>query len=166
MEIDLCGSCQCKIIKFHVKGDVELNALCHCGTCCHNRSMSPVHVIVVKLFESLKLTEGEDKLSKYETDTAEHGFCSICGVMVYQTLKERTEGKDYVTILPTNFHIEHDNCEDGVWKLPPEYLPKMHINYRFRHYDWSDTLPKCVTWPPGTPYPFGGMCDNKGVRYI
>ena len=166
MYIDRSGECQCKSVKFDVKGQVMLNALCHCGTCCYNRSMSPVHVMVVKFFESLTITEGEENLSKYETETAEHGFCSICGVMVYQTLKEKTEGKDYVTIMPTNFHIENKDCKDGRRKLPEDYLPQLHINYQERHYDWSDDLPKCITWPPGTAYPFGGMCDNNGVPLL
>ena len=38
----------------------------------------------------------------------------------------------------------------------------MHLNYRRRHYDSNDQLPKFVTWPPNPFYPDEGMCNNKG----
>ena len=173
IEIENSGTCQCECVKFNVKGIVLANALCHCKTCCYNRGMTPVHIHVIsdleslssqKPFEGIEITDGKNYLKEFEVEDTKvlHVFCIKCGVMVYQTPKNRL----YKTVLPTNFHIEDDEVDDcvrdGKCKLPEEYRPRMHMNYRYRHYDSNDDLPKFVTWFPNPFYPDEGMCNNKG----
>ena len=143
------GACQCRSIKYKVKGNMVMSALCHCKACSHNRGMSPVHLIAISPPEALQITEGAELLTKAKGyGTVRHAFCSKCGTMVYQ----HPEGADFRAILPTNFHIE-----DGVnCKLPEKYLPTMHANYENRQYDSCDQLPKFRCFPPN------GMMDNQG----
>lgn len=143
------GSCRCGAIKFQVSGNVLFNALCHCKACSHNRGMSPVHLIGVTPPSSLLLKEGHEflKLAK-GYGKMRHKFCSKCGCIVYQYPKHA----NFRAIIPTNFHIEDDtDC-----RLPKEYIPKVHVNYENRHYDFHDDLPKFKGFPPH------GRVDNSG----
>ena len=62
------------------------------------------------------------------------------------------EGGSFKVALPRMFQIsDGKNC-----KLPAELLPKAHINYENRLWDWNDDLPKmgCFSDPVnnnGTP---------------
>ena len=90
----------------------------------------------------MKIVEGYGKMR--------HCKCTKCGCSVYQY----PEGGNFRALFPTNFHIE-----DGVnCRLPDEYLPKMHVNYENRHYDWYDDLPKFKCFPPQ------GKVDNQGNK--
>jgi hypothetical protein len=128
--------------------------------------MSPVHVIAVEPASAFEFTEGAEFVTK-DTDGTEYGhgcansndygkmihaFCSKCGVQVYQ----QPDGKDFHSIFPTNFHIE----DEGNCRLPEKYLPKAHINYENRQYDWCDNLPKFKGFPPEP------MVDNQGNEIL
>ena len=143
------GACRCRSVKYKVKGNVLFNALCHCKACCHNRGMSPVHLIGISPASAFEISEGAELLTKTNGyGKMRHAFCSKCGVMVNQ----HPDGADFYAVLPTNFHIE-----DGVnCKLPEKYLPKAHVNYENRQYDSCDKLPKFKVFPPGP------MVDNQG----
>ena len=143
------GACRCRSVKFKVDGKILMNALCHCKACSKNRGMSPVHLIAVTPPEAVQITEGKEFLRKFKGEgRMRHKFCSKCGVLVYQCPKKAP----FRAILPTNFHIE-----DGVsCKLPEKYMPRAHINYENRQYDWKDPLPKFKEFPPH------GRLDNNG----
>ena len=143
------GACHCRIVKYKVSGNIMFNGLCHCKACCHNRGMSPVHLLGITPPEGLKFTEGAELLTTTKGyGKMIHTFCSKCGTMVWQC----PEGANFRAILPTNFHIE-----DGVnCKLPEKYLPTAHLNYENRQYDSCDKLPKFKCFPPN------GMVDNQG----
>ena len=143
------GACQCRSVKFKVKGNMIMSALCHCKACCHQRGMSPVHLILISPPEGLQITEGAELLTKVKGyGSLIHAFCAKCGVMVYQ----HPDGANFRAILPTNLHIEDGvNCQ-----LPKKYLPTMHCNYENRQYDASDDLPKFKCFPPQ------GLMDNQG----
>ena len=147
--IEQSGACHCRNVKFQVKGNVVLNMLCHCKNCSHNRGSSPVHLMGVAPADGLAITEGNEKLSKAKAyGTMVYAFCSMCGCLIYA----HPEGENFRAVLPTNFHIENGvSC-----KLPEEYLPKVHVNYENRQYDWKDNLPKYKTFPPD------GVVDNEG----
>ena len=147
--IEDSGACQCRSVKFKVSGNIMMNGLCHCKACSHNRAMSPVHLLVVTPPEAVTITEGAEFITTANGyGKLRHVFCSKCGCLVYQY----PEGANFRALLPTNFHIE-----DGVvCKLPEKYMPKMHVNYENRHYDWCDSLPKFKVFPPG------GKVDNQG----
>jgi hypothetical protein len=143
------GTCLCKSVKFKVSGKVMMSGLCHCKACSRAIGMSPVHLLLISGAESVQVTEGNELLTTTNGyGKMRHTFCSKCGCMVYQY----PEGADFRAVLPTNFHIE-----DGVsCKLPDKYLPKSHVNYENRQYDWHDTLPKFKCFPPE------GRVDNQG----
>ena len=143
------GACHCRSIKYNVSGTIILNAYCHCKSCAHNRAMSPVHLIGVTPPEGIEITEGEKFLETTKGyGKMVHTFCAKCGCMIY----EYPEGATFRAILPTNFHIEDGVC----CKLPEKYMPKSHINYENRQYDWHDQLPKFKVFPPA------GLVDNQG----
>ena len=144
------GACHCRSVKYKINGTMIMSALCHCKACCHNRGMSPVHLIGVSPPEAIEITEGKEMLTKAKGyGKMIHAFCSKCGTMIYQC---PGEDAPFRAVLPTNFHIE-----DGVnCKLPEKYLPKIHVNYENRQYDSCDKLPKFKCFPPN------GMLDNQG----
>ena len=144
------GACHCRSVKYKVNGTMIMSALCHCKACCHNRGMSPVHLIGVSPPEAIEITEGKEMLTKIKGyGKVIHAFCSKCGTMIYQC---PGEDAPFRAILPTNFHIENGvNC-----KLPEKYLPKIHVNYENRQYDSCDKLPKFKCFPPN------GVLDNQG----
>ena len=149
------GACHCRSIKYNVSGNIVLNTYCHCKACAHNRAMSPVHLICVTPFkygvqaEAIEIIEGEKFLQTTKGyGKMVHTFCAKCGCMIY----EYKEGANFRAIPPTNFHIEDGAC----CKLPEKYMPKSHINYENRQYDWHDQLPKFKAFPPE------GLVDNQG----
>ena len=148
--IDDNGACHCRSVKYKVKGNMIMSALCHCKACSHSRGMSPVHLIGVSPPDAIEITEGKELLTKANGyGKMIHAFCSKCGTMVYQC---PGEDAPFRAILPTNFHIENGvNC-----KLPEKYLPKIHVNYENRQYDSCDKLPKFKCFPPN------GVLDNQG----
>jgi hypothetical protein len=77
--LTLNGSCHCGAVKFTAELSVGLLSARRC-TCsiCRMRGA----VAVTSTPEGFRITEGEDKLVTYRfnTKTAEHHFCSICGI--------------------------------------------------------------------------------------
>ena len=148
-EIEEIGACHCRSVKFKITGTILMNVYCHCKACSHNRAMSPVHLIGISPVEGIEIIEG----MKFLTTTKGYGkmrhtFCAKCGCMMYQ----HPDGAPFRAILPTNFHFENGaSC-----RLPDKYMPKSHINYENRQYDWNDELPKFKGFPPE------GMVDNQG----
>ena len=72
------GGCHCGAVRFTVFAPDEIEALeCNCSIC---RLTSYLHLIVPK--ERFRLQSGEDRLNTYcfNTGTAQHLFCKICGI--------------------------------------------------------------------------------------
>ena len=72
------GGCHCKRVRFEVRAPARLTLLeCNCSIC----SMEGFLHLVVPAGD-FTLISGEDQLTTYrfETKTAEHTFCSICGI--------------------------------------------------------------------------------------
>ncbi len=76
------GSCHCGAVQFEVRNQEKLQDLkrCDCSLC---RKKGAI-MAGVKLAD-LVVTTGEDKLSLYQwnTKTAKHYFCSICGIYTH-----------------------------------------------------------------------------------
>ncbi len=72
------GGCHCGAVAFEVLApdDVEIDD-CNCSICAKSGHL---HFIVSK--DRFRLILGEDKLTTYEfnTKTAKHLFCSVCGI--------------------------------------------------------------------------------------
>ena len=80
--LTIAGACHCGAIRFSVELPHGLASARRC-TCsiCRMRGA----VAVTANLEGLRIVEGEDKLATYRfnTRTAEHHFCSICGIYTH-----------------------------------------------------------------------------------
>ncbi len=102
------GSCHCGAIRFAVEADEHPSCQeCNCSIC----SMTGfIHLIVPR--SAFKLLQGQDKLSTYtfNTGTAKHTFCSICGIKPFYVPRSNPDGYDVnVRCLkppPDNFKLE------------------------------------------------------------
>ncbi|EIE23959.1 putative integron gene cassette protein [Coccomyxa subellipsoidea C-169] len=75
------GGCHCGAIRFECDASPEITAFqCNCSVCIMKQN---VHFMVPA--EHFRLLQGEDKLTTYQfnTNTAKHLFCSICGVQSF-----------------------------------------------------------------------------------
>lgn len=76
------ASCHCKAVQFELSlpNGLENPRRCNCSMC----RMRGAIAASVKL-EDLKISKGADKLSLYQfnTMTAKHYFCSICGIYTH-----------------------------------------------------------------------------------
>lgn len=76
------GSCHCGAVKFTVTLTEGFASARRC-TCsiCRMRGA----VAVTSTPDAFRITEGEDKLATYQfnTRTAEHHFCSVCGIYTH-----------------------------------------------------------------------------------
>ncbi|MGH6793531.1 MAG: GFA family protein [Methyloceanibacter sp.] len=84
------GGCHCGAVRFEVLApdDPEIVA-CNCSIC---RMTGYLHLIVPK--EYFQLRQGEDQLTDYRfnTGTAKHLFCSVCGVKSFYVPRSHPEG--------------------------------------------------------------------------
>jgi hypothetical protein len=80
--LPLNGACHCGTVRFTVKLSEGLDKprRCNCSYC----RMRGAVVVSAKLAD-LTVTSGHDKLSLYQfnTRTAEHHFCSVCGIYTH-----------------------------------------------------------------------------------
>jgi hypothetical protein len=84
------GGCHCGRVRFEVSAPPRLEVGdCNCSIC----SMSGyLHLIVPAA--SFKLLKGEDSLTTYtfNTGSAQHRFCSVCGVKSFYIPRSHPEG--------------------------------------------------------------------------
>lgn len=83
------GGCHCAAVRFVVRTS-SLTALdCNCSIC---RKKGFLHLIVAA--EDLEVLSGEDSLTDYRfnTRTARHLFCSICGTHPYYVPRSHPDG--------------------------------------------------------------------------
>ncbi len=72
------GGCHCGAVRYEVLSPDAIEAVdCTCSIC---RMTGYLHLIVPK--ERFRLLQGEDKLTTYvfNTGSAQHRFCSLCGI--------------------------------------------------------------------------------------
>jgi hypothetical protein len=84
------GGCHCGAVAFEVLApdEIEVQA-CNC-TICHMTGF--LHLIVPK--SRFRLIAGEDRITSYRfnTETATHLFCSICGIKSYYVPRSHPDG--------------------------------------------------------------------------
>jgi hypothetical protein len=77
--VNQLGTCHCQSVKFEVElvNGIEDPKRCNCSFC---RRRGTIVAVVPK--EKFKVLQGADKLTLYEfnTRTAKHYFCSLCGI--------------------------------------------------------------------------------------
>ena len=84
------GGCHCGAIRFEADAD-EVPEVhdCNCSMC---RRFAFLHLIVPK--QRFRLLQGEDRLTCYtfNTGTARHLFCSVCGVKSFYVPRSHPDG--------------------------------------------------------------------------
>jgi hypothetical protein len=84
------GGCHCGGVRFEVLAPDEIEVKdCNCSIC---RMTGYVHLIVPA--DRFRLLKGEDQLTTYEfnTGTAKHRFCAICGIKSFYVPRSRPDG--------------------------------------------------------------------------
>jgi hypothetical protein len=71
------GGCHCGRVRFKVMADLDRVTVCNCSICSKKGFL---HLIVPP--EQFELLSGKDELAIYEfnTRTAKHTFCKVCGI--------------------------------------------------------------------------------------
>jgi len=119
------GGCHCGAVRFEVltPDEIEVQA-CNC-TICHMTGY--FHLIVPK--SRFRLLRGEDVLTSYtfNTETAKHTFCSVCGIKSFYTPRSHPDGfsvnfrclnaEDFHSVLTTEF--DGRNWERHIDELAP-----------------------------------------------
>ncbi len=79
-EID--GACHCGTVRFHVKLADGLRSARRC-TCSYCRMRGAIAVSAN--LDDIRITSGEEALTLYQfnTKTAKHYFCSVCGIYTH-----------------------------------------------------------------------------------
>jgi hypothetical protein len=84
------GGCHCGAIRFEVLAPDEVVAKgCNCSIC---RMTGYLHLIVEN--ERFRLVQGADAIATYSfnTGTARHRFCSLCGVKSFYVPRSKPDG--------------------------------------------------------------------------
>lgn len=91
--ITYAGGCHCGAIRFQVVVDPEQHHVmdCNCSIC---RKKGFLHLIVAQ--ERFTLLSGSDALTTYtfNTGTAKHTFCRICGMHPFYTPRSHPDAVD------------------------------------------------------------------------
>src|SRR6476659_11122079 len=84
------GGCHCGRVRFEVDAPAELAASeCNCSICAKSGYL---HLIVPR--SRFRLLQGSESLTTYtfNTGTAKHLFCSVCGVKSFYVPRSHPEG--------------------------------------------------------------------------
>jgi len=119
------GGCHCGMVSFQVLAPDEIEVKeCNCSICSR---VGYLHYIVPK--SRFRLLRGQDMLTTYtfNTGTAKHLFCSICGVKSFYVPRSHPEGysvnfrcleaRDFASVTTSEFDGRH--WEDSVPDLAP-----------------------------------------------
>lgn len=86
------GGCHCGSVRFEVDAPARLEALdCNCSIC---RMTGFQHLIVAA--DRFRLLAGADLLTEYtfNTGTAKHRFCRVCGIKPFYIPRSHPDGID------------------------------------------------------------------------
>ncbi|MBI1329416.1 MAG: GFA family protein [Alphaproteobacteria bacterium] len=84
------GGCHCGAVRFEVRAPDEIELVdCNCSIC---TKTGYLHLIVAK--KDFKLVSGKDKLTEYKfnTGSAKHLFCSVCGIKSFYVPRSHPDG--------------------------------------------------------------------------
>ena len=86
----LRGGCHCKAVQFEVEVEDDFKVIrCNCSIC---NMTGYIHLVVEG--DQFHLRSGEEKLTTYtfNTGTAKHRFCSVCGIKSFYVPRSHPEG--------------------------------------------------------------------------
>ena len=84
------GGCHCGAVSFEVLAPDDIEVVdCNCSMCAKTGYL---HLIVPK--DRFRMLSGEDKLTtyKFNTGTAKHLFCSVCGIKSFYVPRSHPDG--------------------------------------------------------------------------
>jgi hypothetical protein len=84
------GGCHCGRVRFEVQAPARFEVKdCNCSMCA---KAGYLHLMVPK--SQFKLLSGADVLTRYEfnTKTAQHLFCSVCGIKAFYVPRSHPDG--------------------------------------------------------------------------
>lgn len=118
------GGCHCGAVRFEVLAPDEIEVTsCNCSICAMTGFL---HLVVPK--DRFRLLSGKRKLTTYtfNTETAKHLFCSVCGIKSFYIPRSHPDGysvnfrcldaEDFRSVLTTDF--DGRNWERHVDELP------------------------------------------------
>jgi hypothetical protein len=82
------GHCHCGAVQFRIEGAITELTTCDCSLCMMRGAL------MAKVHESgLTVLAGEDRLTLYQwnTRTARHYFCSVCGIYVFHRKRSQPD---------------------------------------------------------------------------
>lgn len=124
------GGCHCGSVRFEVRAPSRLTVSeCNCSMCSRSAYL---HLIVRK--SQFRLLQGEEFLTTYtfNTGTARHLFCSVCGVKSFYVPRSHPDGYsvnarcldegtvDGIIIEPINGREWEKQYPEGRGKLPED----------------------------------------------
>jgi hypothetical protein len=87
--VNISGGCHCRAVRFEAEVPREVEVLdCNCSIC----AMTGFRHLIVR-HSDFRLLSGEDALTHYRfgTGTADHLFCSVCGVKSFYQPRSHPE---------------------------------------------------------------------------
>lgn len=117
------GSCHCGAVRFEVEAPLEVTVQeCNCSLC---RRTGYQHLIVPK--RRFRLLSGAEVLTEYtfNTRTAKHLFCRVCGVKAFYIPRSNPDGYsvNLRCVEPDGFAAIHIEPFDGQnWEANGERL--------------------------------------------
>ena len=114
MKMTLEGGCLCGAVRYHLDGDIEESAYCHCRTC-QRQSGAPVVAWFAIAPNAFAYTKGKPKGYR-ASDRATREFCGDCGTYLLfreddatASLGVNTATLDDPAQVPPTFHIWHES---------------------------------------------------------
>lgn len=124
------GSCFCGAVQFTVTGEPAAMGYCHCNSCRH-WSAGPVNAFTLWKPDSVKITQGADKLGTYnKTPRSLRKWCKTCGGHVLTDHPEWSLIDVYAATIPG---------------FP--FKPGVHVHYQEAVLPIKDGLPKLKDLP-------------------
>ena len=119
------GGCHCGRVKFRVRANLAGMTYCNCSICTKKGFL---HLIVPP--EQFELLSGENDLTTYRfnTGTAKHTFCKICGIHAFYVPRSDPDKIDV-----------NARCIDDIdlAAIQPKYFDGRH---------WEEAMRKDVPW--------------------
>lgn len=79
---NIYGHCVCGAIEIVIKEYGNFVYTCHCDTC-RRLNSGPVLSVDAGPKENVIFSQGEEKITKYQDEEVERGFCSVCGSTLF-----------------------------------------------------------------------------------
>ena len=127
------GGCQCGAVRYRIRGDSVMTALCHC-TMCRRANAAPA--VAWMMYQEAQVEFPGEAPTVYESSPgARRGFCARCGTQISFTA-------DYI---PGLIDITIGSLDD-----PARIAPSFHY-WESKRLPWlqlADGLPRHAEFPP------------------